>query len=80
MPLAVASNISFTASYIPAIITNEGTIAGRWEVSSASGITDTEIISLVNSIASLELSSIGGTIVDSVMSKIQEMRDEFDAL
>jgi hypothetical protein len=80
MPEYFPSKISLTANYIPSIITHEGTTAGRWEVVSASGINDSEILELINSLATLELSSIGGSIVDSALQKIEEMETEFDSL
>jgi len=80
MPTTFPSKISLTASYIPSVITPEGTTEGKWEVVSASGITDKEILDLINELASLELSSIGGSIVDSVLEKISNMQTEFEAL
>lgn len=79
-PPVINPKISLTANYIPGVISTEGTTDGKWEVASASGVTDQEILSAINTIASAELSNIGGTIVTSILEKITEMQTEFDNL
>lgn len=81
MPLPMPGpRISLIANYIPGTIKGDITTSGRWEVTSASQVADADILAIINDIASSELSTIGGTIVETVMTKIGEMQAEFDSL
>lgn len=80
MPTVLPTVVSMVANYTPGVITTEGLTPGLWAISSASNVTDTDLIKVISDIASTELSSIGGTIIGSILTKITEMETEFNNL
>jgi hypothetical protein len=77
-------NVSLTANYSPGSIDVDGNVtSGKWSVVSASmgAMNNTsEILEIINEIASSELSNIGADIITAITAKIEELQTEFNNL